>query len=518
MEVAAQDIRLELAAALLLAGDVQEARRWRDAAARPPPGPKAPENPQEREPGCLDSNARALLAFFLEPQPGTDPFPLLIGEETCFPPNPDWTLLLARAAQTRYPEPVRDDLKYWADSKETSRSSVIPLEAHLSFLHPSQLRFDAADGEWLATLQAALAALPAPAPATPALADPTAPRLLARLAAPLSSPFTERPLAEAPPLKPVPGWKPPKNASPLPRGFHPLRAERHGSRVLVLALSQRLDPTGEVSGGGYWLLESGDVGRTWTTLYTGLREYRPYELTARSSLPMLDGDTLRLEASVLELEERTITFPPIGMDVKRQKKNLFLETPLSALRQDSDGDGLSDLVEERLLLDPHAADTDGDGLADGEDALPQVAAEPASDPGPRSLLLPAFLAHLRGEASVMPGLEVGLPEEGAPVDALRLPKGPTPESRDDVIFLEMDRSLLAGTPRMPTRTLVITREELRRAQALFGRFYPLRVELLLNQKGDQAFIRWSERWRGGTFVGRWEEGRWVFESKSEWIT
>jgi hypothetical protein len=45
---------------------------------------------------------------------------------------------------------------------------------------------------------------------------------------------------------------------------------------------------------------------------------------------------------------------------------------LAHLREDSDNDGLPDLVEQSLLLDPHNADTDGDGLPDGFDALPNL--------------------------------------------------------------------------------------------------------------------------------------------------
>lgn len=46
----------------------------------------------------------------------------------------------------------------------------------------------------------------------------------------------------------------------------------------------------------------------------------------------------------------------------------------AALRRDSDGDGLADVVERRLRTDPEAADTDGDGVPDGIDPSPRVSA------------------------------------------------------------------------------------------------------------------------------------------------
>ncbi|HVT57382.1 MAG TPA: PQQ-binding-like beta-propeller repeat protein [Thermoanaerobaculia bacterium] len=45
---------------------------------------------------------------------------------------------------------------------------------------------------------------------------------------------------------------------------------------------------------------------------------------------------------------------------------------LAQLDADSDGDGLSDLVEQRLRLDPHNQDSDGDGLPDAEDPAPNA--------------------------------------------------------------------------------------------------------------------------------------------------
>ncbi|WP_394796508.1 PQQ-binding-like beta-propeller repeat protein [Armatimonas sp.] len=58
--------------------------------------------------------------------------------------------------------------------------------------------------------------------------------------------------------------------------------------------------------------------------------------------------------------------------VKRFVNNL-------ALRDDSDGDGLTDLAEKRLGTDPHNTDTDGDGLGDSEDRNPLAAPRSLTD-------------------------------------------------------------------------------------------------------------------------------------------
>ncbi|HET6383973.1 MAG TPA: PQQ-binding-like beta-propeller repeat protein [Armatimonadota bacterium] len=51
----------------------------------------------------------------------------------------------------------------------------------------------------------------------------------------------------------------------------------------------------------------------------------------------------------------------------------------ASLRRDSDGDGLTDLVEARLGTDPHRADTDGDGIPDAVDPCPNAAPRPLQD-------------------------------------------------------------------------------------------------------------------------------------------
>jgi hypothetical protein len=67
---------------------------------------------------------------------------------------------------------------------------------------------------------------------------------------------------------------------------------------------------------------------------------------------------------------------------------------LADLRKDSDHDGLPDLVEARMGLDPHRADTDGDGIPDGKDANPLAA--PDRSGSDRVRLLQSIFTALYG--------------------------------------------------------------------------------------------------------------------------
>jgi len=79
-----------------------------------------------------------------------------------------------------------------------------------------------------------------------------------------------------------------------------------------------------------------------------------YVIHPVSNLPLLDGDVpaacdhnvpadrLTIEVSIRELDESSISFPPIDLRAKRVQDGLMLTIPFADLERDSDGDGLTD--------------------------------------------------------------------------------------------------------------------------------------------------------------------------------
>ena len=55
------------------------------------------------------------------------------------------------------------------------------------------------------------------------------------------------------------------------------------------------------------------------------------------------------------------------------KDGLLLIIDFETLRRDSDGDGLTDIVEAKFFTNPYDKDTDGDGITDGLDMNPRFA-------------------------------------------------------------------------------------------------------------------------------------------------
>lgn len=95
-------------------------------------------------------------------------------------------------------------------------------------------------------------------------------------------------------------------------------------------------------------------------------EHHPDDFELRCSLP--EADSLELVWSYADEPYRGAPVPPPPALVS-----------LPELAADSDGDGLTDRVERRLLTDPLARDSDGDGVEDLVDRSPNGGRSPAPE-------------------------------------------------------------------------------------------------------------------------------------------
>ena len=294
----------------------------------------------------------------------------------------------------------------------------------------------------------------------------------------------------------------------MPPGHWAVRWETaDDGRRAVISLSSRFDPTGEVSMGGYWLHLARPGEATWETLYLGLSEYWPYVVPPQSGLPMLDGETLRLEVAVREIDTAKITYPPIGVPFRRQADGRLLTIPLAMLRADSDGDGFSDLAEAHLLLDREGA---GRPFVLGEDTASDCPAVP-------DRLLRARAAAI-GSVFRLDGLAIVT--SGTPAtDPLELGGMRRKSVGDDwPIYLSGDpdnfRCLSSVRP-----IFVYTPEQVAELQRRTPDFSTVEMpELVMNRDATRGYVVWSAGWTGGTFRLMWIDGAWQVETVSSWIT
>jgi hypothetical protein len=240
-----------------------------------------------------------------------------------------------------------------------------------------------------------------------------------------------------------------------------------GTRGVAIVMTRDFDPRGELSAGIAVLL-SDNGGATWGRAYhTGLASGFPYRMRATRTAPMFDGDTLQLPVDIEEIDPQKVTLPPTRAGVKRAQSDLVVRIPIAALKRDDDGDGLTDIEEERLVTDPRARDTDGDGLFDADDPLPLQGRDDRAEE-PRARFLRLFFAH----------------EEATPARG------------------RLENRLVESTiTQLPAGARTINLRGLRDAyEAKLGVVYPPAYRVLLDQSGWRAIIEVDERWRAATYL------------------
>lgn len=300
-----------------------------------------------------------------------------------------------------------------------------------------------------------------------------------------------------------------KGLAPLPSGFDLVRAERVGQRAIAISVSQTYDPTGEVSQGGYWVHVSGDGGKHWDRpLYTGLADRFPYVVVPASRLPLITGDALQLAVDVAEIDTASIYYPPVALRSRRRAKDLYLTIPLAKLRQDSDGDGLTDIAAHHLLLDrPKSGEAAPFVVGSDYDADCRV------PPSPEKLALIDLLGRVTGAS----GAAIVEPVD-RPAGQLMGGWRGAAAAVDQPLFLlgqREDYSCLTSKRLI----IVYSQADIEAMEQFTPDFHALEIpRIIFNRTRDRGYVRWSTGWAGGTYRLRRVNGTWQFDTTSSWIT
>lgn len=122
---------------------------------------------------------------------------------------------------------------------------------------------------------------------------------------------------------------------------------------------------------GYWVGISKDNGHTWQRYYTGLGDSRPYYIKYKPMVPLIKNDSI-IEIEVAEVKQISQeVLPSHPAEFGLTKDNLLLQININRLKEDSDKDGLTDIVEDKLFTNPLSKDTDKDGIDDLKDTNPR---------------------------------------------------------------------------------------------------------------------------------------------------
>jgi hypothetical protein len=274
-----------------------------------------------------------------------------------------------------------------------------------------------------------------------------------------------------------------------------------GERGVTALVCRNLDPKGEVSRGGVVLYLSNDRGKTWEgPFHTGFALGFPYVVRPDTTAPVFVRDVIQLPVDVAEIDPDSISFPPVHLEAKRRARDRLVRIPISVLRADRDGDGLTDLVEERLGTDPTNADTDRDGIPDGVDPAPLT--KPANDPRGRFVL--AVIDAKRPVALVH--------EPGGSMFPTPSPMRP---SEQPTRFVEASFVL----PELPGRTIALDERGWQLYVKKFGPVFPTRIDVVMSPDGRRAVVDLDERWSGATYlVQEKEDGTMAVETLTKWVT
>lgn len=144
---------------------------------------------------------------------------------------------------------------------------------------------------------------------------------------------------------------------------------------------------------GYWIELSDDYGKNWKRYYTGLTVNKNYYFKSNSKIPLWkDLKTLQIEAVIVKkIADRVLMLNPEKFTTV--KDSIAIELSIPKIIKDSDKDGLTDIVENLMMLNPHNPDTDNDGIIDSKDKNPRFKSKKTAKSILYEILMESYLYY-----------------------------------------------------------------------------------------------------------------------------
>lgn len=174
-----------------------------------------------------------------------------------------------------------------------------------------------------------------------------------------------------------------------------IKQQRLGEKWVILYTDSKYDDF--IYGGwGYWIALSDNYGKSWKHYYTGLTENCHYFFKRNSVIPLWkDSATIQIESVVVrQISEVAHPFPA---EFETIQDSIAIMMDLSAIIKDSDNDGLTDIAENKMMLNPYNNDTDGDGIVDSIDKNPRFKSVKTDKSIIYEVLIDNFRPNKRGE-------------------------------------------------------------------------------------------------------------------------
>ena len=123
---------------------------------------------------------------------------------------------------------------------------------------------------------------------------------------------------------------------------------------------------------GIWIGYSENNGEDWNYYYTGITQEQPVFVKFYSQRPLIkEKGKLEIDACLLR-QLSPFSHPVPTHSYECVKDGIYLVFDINVIAKDSDGDGLTDIVEDKFFTDKYNKDTDDDGIPDNLDMNPRV--------------------------------------------------------------------------------------------------------------------------------------------------
>ena len=149
---------------------------------------------------------------------------------------------------------------------------------------------------------------------------------------------------------------------------------KNGSILAVNPILKNVNGTAATrySEPGIWIGYSKNNGENWNYYYTGIVQKQPVYIKPYSQRPLIkEKGVLEIDACLLK-QLNNFSHPGTGPEYKCVKDGIYVILYINIIAKDSDGDRLTDIVEDKFFTDKYNNDTNGNGIPDNIDPNPRV--------------------------------------------------------------------------------------------------------------------------------------------------
>ena len=259
---------------------------------------------------------------------------------------------------------------------------------------------------------------------------------------------------------------------------------------------------------GIWVAYSQNNGDSWEYYYTGIVQCQPLFVKGDTKTPLImDNGDLQVEVCLLRQMTRTI-HPGPAATYELVKDGLLLTIDLETLRKDSDGDGLTDIVEAKFFTNPNDADTDGDGIPDNLDLNPRMNVT-------RTDKTAVYEAIINNKLSVSAS-----PESDSLVPISLMPNVGYADAQTRTCLIVTDDPNLQAVQPESARVIILSEKEYQVARKYNDMLNEWSLSPLFKVDGeDDVYILHESMNTGGTdYVAKRVKNGWIVYAYSFWIS